>query len=59
MWCVYITSYAGQCGKWVSGIKSDRCDRHKGKVEKIKKERQVKFRGDSKFQKEHGMFTSK
>ena len=58
-WCTFETGYAGSCGKWVSGIKSDRCDKHKGKENKPKLEKIPKFRGDSKWQKENLLWSSK
>jgi hypothetical protein len=44
------------CGRRCDG---DRCERHKGLVAKPKIEKISKYRGDSKFQKEMGMFKNK
>lgn len=59
MWCLFKTYTTGTCGKWISGIGSDRCDRHKGMKEKPPKNKQPKFRGYSKYQVVNGMFNNK
>lgn len=45
------------CGKVAKY--EDKCERHVGKEQKKKIERISNFRGDSKFQKEQGMFNNK
>lgn len=56
MWCQWITSYTGKCGMWIES--GERCKRHKGLKEKPKKEKGMRFRGNSKWGKEIGVFKS-
>ena len=58
IFCQYQTSYVGKCLMYQPDL-SERCDRHKGLIEKTKRVRQPKFRGDSKWQKENGYFDKK
>lgn len=44
------------CGRVGKPQYEGKCERHRGKEQK-KKEKQAKFRGDSKWQLENGMFT--
>ena len=53
MFCHYQTRSTGMCGRRCDG---DRCDVHKGLVEKPKIEKIPKYRGYSKWGKENGLF---
>ena len=56
LFCDFKTRGFGSCGKYTGG---GRCLKHFHMIEKQKIERQYKFRGDSKWQKEQGMFKNK
>ena len=47
LFCEYITSYAGMCGKWTPN--GGLYKRHQGKKPLVRKDRQRNFRGQSSF----------
>ncbi len=49
----------GFCGRIAELESHGRCHKHKGLTEIPKRDKQAKFRGDSKWAKEQGMFDGK
>jgi hypothetical protein len=56
LFCNFLTQTMGYCGKYTGDGK---CDKHKSLVETPRIQKGVKFRGDSKWQSENGMFNHK